>query len=63
MVIYASNGMKCPLRTWAERLTPSAQPVVDIYYLPPWLSSWVVAISTPLLGVACCLLVLRLLTN
>ncbi|MDA0269300.1 MAG: hypothetical protein O3A14_20675 [Cyanobacteria bacterium] len=62
VVIYACNGMKCPLRTWAERLTPTGQPVVDIY-LPPWLSSRVVAISTPLLGLACGLLVLRLLTN
>jgi hypothetical protein len=62
VVIYASNGMQCPLRTWAKRFTPTGQPVVDIY-LPLWLSSRVVATSTPLLGVACCLLVLRLLTN
>lgn len=62
VVVYIGNGRKCPLRTWAERLTPTGQPVVDIY-LPLWLSSRVVAISTPLLGVACGLILLRLMTD
>ena len=62
VVIYAANGFRCPLRTWAERLTPAGQAVRDIY-LPPWLSARVVAISTPLLGVACLLLLVRLLSR
>ena len=62
VVIYAANGFRCPLRTWAESLTPTGQAVQDIY-LPPWLSAHVVAISTPLLGIACLLLLGRLLTR
>lgn len=62
VVIYAAHGFRCPLRTWAEALTPAGQAVQDIY-LPPWLSARVVAISTPLLGVACLLLLGRLLTR
>ncbi|MGG6241591.1 hypothetical protein ACQ4N7_23440 [Nodosilinea sp. AN01ver1] len=62
VVIYAGNGFRCPLRTWAEDLTPPGQTIQDIY-LPPWLSARVVAISTPLLGLACLLLLVRLLTR
>jgi hypothetical protein len=62
VVIYAGNGFRCPLRTWAEDLTPAGQVVQDIYLLP-WLSACVVAISTPLLGVACLLLLVRLLSK
>ena len=62
VVIYAANGFHCPLRTWAETLTPPGQAIQDIY-LPPWLSARVVAISTPLLGVACLLLLGRLLSR
>ncbi|WP_035991403.1 hypothetical protein [Leptolyngbya sp. KIOST-1] len=62
VVIYAGNGFRCPLRTWAETLTPPGQTIQDIY-LPPWLSARVVAISTPLLGVACLLLLVRLLLS
>ena len=62
VIIYASNGFRCPLRTFAERLTPAGSPVVDIF-LPPWLSARVVAISTPLLAIACLLLLVRLLTQ
>lgn len=62
VAIYAANGFRCPLRTWAEDLTPPGQAIQDIY-LPPWLSARVVAISTPLLGVACLLLLGRLLTR
>jgi hypothetical protein len=62
VLIYAGNGFRCPLRTWAENLTPAGQVVQDIY-LPPWISARVVAISTPLLGVACLLLLGRLLTS
>jgi hypothetical protein len=62
VVIYAANGFRCPLRTWAENLTPAGQTIQDIY-LPPWLSARVVAISTPLLGVACLLLLGRLLAG
>lgn len=60
VAIYTSHGFRCPLRTWAEHLTPSGELVQDIY-LPPWLSARVVAISTPLLGLACLLLLGRLL--
>lgn len=60
VLIYAGYGFRCPLRTLAEDLTPAGQPVTDIY-LPPWLSARVVAISTPLLIVACVLLLIRLL--
>lgn len=60
VVIYVAHGWRCPLRTWAETLTPPGQRVQDIY-LPTWLSARVVAISTPLLGVACLLLLGRLL--
>lgn len=62
VVIYAANGFRCPLRTLAETLTPDGQPITDIY-LPPWLSARVVAISTPLLGIACLLLLVRLLSR
>jgi hypothetical protein len=62
VVIYAGNGFRCPLRTWAEDLTPAGQVVQDIY-LPPWLSAHVVAISPPLLGVAYLLLLVRLLSK
>jgi hypothetical protein len=62
VLIYVSNGFRCPLRTWAENLTPEGQVVRDIY-LPPWLAARVVSISTPLLGVACLLLLGRLLLN
>ncbi|MBE9111343.1 hypothetical protein IQ273_18210 [Nodosilinea sp. LEGE 07298] len=62
VVIYATNSFRCPLRTWAEDLTPAGQTIQDIY-LPPWLSARVVAISTPLLGVACLLLLGRLLAR
>ena len=60
VAIYAGNGFRCPLRTWAENLTPEGQVVRDIF-LPSWLAARVVAISTPLLGVACLLLLVRLL--
>jgi len=60
VIIYAGNGFKCPLNTLATRLTPAGQPVIDIY-LPSWLSSRVVAISTPLLGISCVLLLIRLI--
>jgi hypothetical protein len=60
VIIYVGNRFRCPLRTWAENLTPEGQVVRDIY-LPPWLSARVVAISTPLLGIACLLLLGRLL--
>lgn len=59
VVIYAAHGFRCPLSTWAERLTPSDQVVQDIY-LPVWLAARVVAISTPLLGLACLILLVRL---
>ncbi len=62
VVIYAANGFRCPLRIWAENLTPPGQAVQDIY-LPPSLSARVVAISTPLLGIACLLLLARWLTR
>ncbi|RZM77327.1 hypothetical protein [Leptolyngbya iicbica] len=62
VTIYVSNGFKCPLNTLAERLTPTDQPVSDIY-LPVWLSRQVINISTPLLAIACVLLLVRLLTN
>lgn len=58
VVIYAAHGFRCPLRTWAEHLTPPGQVVRDIY-LPAWLAARVVAISTPLLAVACLLLLAR----
>ena len=60
VLIYAANGFRCPLRTWAEDLTPVGEAVQDIY-LPPWLSARVVSISTPLLGIACLLLLGRML--
>jgi hypothetical protein len=60
VTIYISHGFKCPLNTLAARLTPSGRRVDDIY-LPAWLSSRVIAISTPLLAIACGLLLLRLL--
>ena len=60
VIIYAGNGFRCPLRTWAERLTPEGQVVSDIY-MPAWLSARVIAISTPLLAVACVLLLGQLL--
>jgi hypothetical protein len=60
VTIYVGHGFKCPLKTLATRLTPSGQPVHDIY-LPAWLSSRVIAISTPLLVVDFLLLVFRLL--
>lgn len=62
VVIYVGNGWRCPLRTLAETLTPDGQTVQDIY-LPPWLAAQVVGLSTPLLGVACLLLLARLLLN
>ncbi|TVQ11407.1 MAG: hypothetical protein EA368_05560 [Leptolyngbya sp. DLM2.Bin27] len=62
VLVYAANGFRCPLRTWAENLTPAGQIVRDIY-LPPGLSAHVVSISTPLLGIACLLLLGRLLTR
>ncbi|HIK45802.1 MAG TPA: hypothetical protein IGR64_13100 [Leptolyngbyaceae cyanobacterium M65_K2018_010] len=58
VVIYAGNRFRCPLRTLAEQLTPEGQPVSDIY-LPPWLAARVVAISTPLLAIACMILLYR----
>lgn len=61
VAIYIGNGFRCPLRTLAEQLTPSGEAIVDIY-LPPWLARRVVKISTPLLLVACLLLLWRLLT-
>lgn len=60
VTIYVSHGFKCPLNTLAARLTLPGQQVDDIY-LPAWLSSRVIAISTPLLAIACCLLLIRLL--
>ncbi|NJL46255.1 MAG: hypothetical protein HC929_00515 [Leptolyngbyaceae cyanobacterium SM2_5_2] len=60
VVVYASNGFRCPLRTLAENLTPEGQSVSDIY-LPGWLAAQVVAISTPLLVIAGLLLLARLL--
>ncbi len=60
VIIYVGNRFRCPLRTLAENLTPDGQPVSDIY-LPPWLSARVVVMSTPLLAIACILLLLRLL--
>jgi hypothetical protein len=60
VTVYVSHGFKCPLNTLAARLTSADQRVNDIY-LPPWLSSRVIAISTPLLAIACCLLLIRLL--
>lgn len=58
--IYAGNGFRCPLRTLAETLTSAGQPVIDIF-LPVWLSARVVAISTPLLAIACVLLLVRII--
>lgn len=60
VVVYATHGFRCPLRTWAERLTPPDQVVQDIY-LPAWLAARVVAISTLLLGLACLILLVRLI--
>jgi hypothetical protein len=59
VIVYVGHGWRCPLRTLAETLTPAGQPVQDIY-LPPWLAARVVGLSTPLLGVACALLLARL---
>lgn len=60
VTVYIGHGFKCPLNTLAARLTPVDRQVNDIY-LPTWLSSRVIAISTPLLAIACCLLLIRLL--
>jgi len=60
VIIYISNGFKCPLNTLAAQLTPSGKPVSDIY-LPTWLSRQVINISTPLLAIACLILLIRLL--
>ncbi len=60
VVIYMGNGWRCPLRTLAEDLTPEGQTVRDIY-LPPALAARVVGVSTPLLAIACLLLLARLL--
>lgn len=60
VTIYVGHGFKCPLNTLATRLTPSGHPVDDIY-LPVWLSSRVIAISTPLLVIDFLLLLFRLL--
>ncbi|MBE9136504.1 hypothetical protein IQ254_04705 [Nodosilinea sp. LEGE 07088] len=62
VVIYVGNGWRCPLRTLAETLTPAGQTVQDIY-LPSWLAARIVGVSTPLLGIACVLLLARLLLN
>jgi hypothetical protein len=62
VTIYVSNGFKCPLNTLAERLTPTGKPVSDIY-LPAWLSRQVINISTPLLAIACLILLVRLVTQ
>jgi len=60
VIIYISNGFKCPLNILAARLSPPGKPVSDIY-LPAWLSRQVINISTPLLAIACLLLLVRLL--
>ncbi len=62
VIVYAGHGFRCPLRTLAENLTPTGQRVSDIY-LPPWLAARVVAISTPLLAIACALLGVRLVVS
>jgi hypothetical protein len=60
VLIYAGNRFRCPLTKIAERLTPPGQPVVDIY-LPRWISDRIVMVSTPLLVLACLLILLQLL--
>jgi hypothetical protein len=34
VVIYAAKGFHCPLRTWAETLTPPGLAIQDIYSQP-----------------------------
>jgi len=60
VVIYVGNGFLCPLKVWADNLTPAGQPMSDIY-LPRWIAARVVVVSTPILVVACLLIVVRLL--
>jgi hypothetical protein len=60
VVIYVGNGFLCPLKGWADNLTPAGQPMSDIY-LPRWIADRVVTVSTPILVVACLLIAVRLL--
>jgi hypothetical protein len=62
VVIYVGNGFRCPLTKMAERLTPAGHPVFDIL-LPRWMADRIVVVSTPLLGMACLLLLWRLLQS
>lgn len=62
VIIYVGNRFRCPLRDWAERLSVPGEPISDIY-LPAWMAARVVSVSTPLLGVACGLLLVRLLAG
>lgn len=59
VLIYAGNGFLCPLKVWADHLTPAGQPMSDIY-LPRWIADRIVVVSTPILVVACLLIALRL---
>jgi hypothetical protein len=59
VLIYVGNGFLCPLKVWADNLTPEGQPMTDIY-LPRWIADRVVVVSTPILVVACLLIAVRL---
>lgn len=60
VLIYAGNGFLCPLKVWADNLTPEGEPMSDIY-LPRWIADRIVVVSTPMLVVACLLIAVRLL--
>jgi hypothetical protein len=50
-LVFAANGLRCPLTTLAENLGAESGSVTDIY-LPSWLADNLPAIHVPLIGLA-----------
>jgi hypothetical protein len=61
-VIYAANGLRCPLTTLAEDLGAEHGAVTDIF-LPTWLASNIARIYTPLFAFGLGLHARNLLAN
>jgi len=59
-VVLCISGWKCPLTTYTERLEASSGSVTDIF-LPKWFAEHTFSICGAVFGLACLLLLLRLM--
>jgi hypothetical protein len=61
-IVLVFNKWRCPLTIWAENLGAEDGSVTNIF-LPRWLADHLFHICVPLFGVACLILLIRLILN